>query len=64
MNVAMHPCTFTRQACVCVLLLVFVQLELAVKTQQADFVDVRVADALRQVSDLELLQVSSKGGGE
>lgn len=33
------------------------QLELAVKTQQADFVDVRVADALRQVSDLELLQV-------
>lgn len=32
------------------------QLELAVKTQQADFVDVRVADALRQVSDLELLQ--------
>lgn len=34
------------------------QLELAVKTQQADFVDVRVADALKLVSDLELLEVS------
>jgi hypothetical protein len=33
------------------------QLELAVKTQQADFVDVRVADSLRMVSELELLQV-------
>jgi hypothetical protein len=36
---------------------VLLQLELAVKTQQADFVDVRVADALKLVSDLELLEV-------
>lgn len=45
--------------CVCVCEL---QLELAVKTQQADFVDVRVADALKQVSDLELLQVGRNRG--
>jgi hypothetical protein len=34
------------------------QLELAVKTQQADFTDVRVADALKMVSELELLEVN------
>lgn len=48
----------TGAALCCVLWCCAVQLELAVKTQQADFTDVRVADALRQVSDLELLQVS------
>lgn len=45
----------------CLPLLLSLQLELAVKTQQADFVDVRVADALRQVSDLELLEVCGWG---
>ncbi|WIA35054.1 hypothetical protein OEZ86_003543 [Tetradesmus obliquus] len=32
------------------------QLELAVKTQQPDFVGVRIADSLRRIADLELLQ--------
>lgn len=61
-----HQTTPTKSACLlpaCVPTLsllhvsIYAQLELAVKTQQADFVDVRVADALRQVSDLELMQV-------
>lgn len=34
------------------------QLELAVKTQQPDFASVRVADVLKGVSELELLEVS------
>jgi hypothetical protein len=33
------------------------QLELAVKTQQPDFVGVRIADSLKRIADLELLQV-------
>lgn len=33
------------------------QLELAVKTQQPDFAGVRVADCLKRVANLELLQV-------
>uniref|UniRef100_A0A383V8B5 PPIase cyclophilin-type domain-containing protein n=1 Tax=Tetradesmus obliquus TaxID=3088 RepID=A0A383V8B5_TETOB len=32
------------------------QLELAVKTQQPDFVGVRIADSLKRIADLELLQ--------
>eukprot|EP00879_Flechtneria_rotunda_P021511 GHRR01022672.1.p1 GENE.GHRR01022672.1~~GHRR01022672.1.p1 ORF type:complete len:159 (+),score=57.03 GHRR01022672.1:879-1355(+) len=37
------------------------QLELAVKTQQPDFAGVRVADALKGVADLELLEVCAAG---
>ena len=38
------------------------QLELAVKTQQADFTGVRVADCLKAVANLELIQVGVLGG--